>query len=184
MKKLILAFLLISIQSFGQKTITFEEMKTITKGAFENITADVYVAKDGYSYKTGDTLKIGRPLTNKTFAFINEFSTLGALNGQSPQPLEVNLSGTNTIIKKIAVGGSKRMGFKMFVVGKGVCGICPSYMIDFEEAIATEEIKSQGYTRESAIAKLKEAKDLLDLGLMKQVDYDKLKESLVKFILV
>ncbi len=183
MKKLIFALLFISIQSFGQKTITFEEMKTITKGAFENITADVYVGKDGYSYKIGDTLKIGRPSTNKTFSFITEFSTLGALNGQSPEPLNVSQSGTNTIIKKMGVFGNKRMGFKMGVIGKGVCGICPSYSIDFEEAIATGEIKSKGYTKESAIAKLKGAKDLLDLGLMKQVDYDNLKESLVKYII-
>jgi hypothetical protein len=62
--------------------------------------------------------------------------------------------------------------------------MCPSYLIDFEEAIATGEIVSKGFTKESAIAKLKEAKDLLDLGLMKQVDFDKLKESLAKYILV
>jgi hypothetical protein len=183
MKNLIFAFLFISIQSFGQKTITFEEMKTITKGAFENITCDIYVGKDGYSYKIGDTLNIGRPSNNKTFSFISEFSTILALNGQMPQPLGVNLSGTNTIIKKMSVAGNKRMGFKMGFQGKGICGMCPSYTIDFEQAIATGEIKSKGFTKESAIAKLKEGKELLDLGLMKQVDYDKLKESLVKYIL-
>ena len=83
----------------------------------------------------------------------------------------------------MGVFGNKRMGFKMAFQGKGICGICPSYTIDFEEAIATGEIKSKGFTKESAIAKLKEGKELLDLGLMKQVDYDKLKESLVKYIL-
>ena len=30
------------------KTITYEEMKTISKGAFEVITCDIYVAKDGH----------------------------------------------------------------------------------------------------------------------------------------
>jgi hypothetical protein len=93
------------------------------------------------------------------------------------------MSGTNTIIKKLGVFGNKRVGFKMGAIGKGVCGICPSYSIDFEEAIATGEIQSKGFTKETAIAKLKEAKDLLDLGLMKQADYDKLKESLTKYIL-
>lgn len=180
---LFLSFLLISIQSLGQKTITFEEMKTISKGAFQNITCEVYEGKDGYSYKIGDTLKIGRPTNNKSFAFIQAFSTLGTINGERPEPLSISLSGTNTIIKKMGVFGNKKMGFKMGFIGKGVCGICPSYSIDFEEAIATGEIVSKGFTKESAIAKLKEAKDLLDLGVMKQVDYDKLKESLVKYIL-
>lgn len=182
MNKLILVFLLISVQSFGQKTITFEEMKTITKGAFQNITCDVYEGKDGYSYKIGDTLKIGRPSSNKTFAFLNEFSLMGG--PESNGPLDISQSGSNTIVKKIYVSGTKNSGFKITFQGKGICGICPSYLIDFEQAIATGEIVSKGYTKKSAIAKLKEAKDLLDLGLMKQVDYDKLKESLVKYIIV
>jgi hypothetical protein len=180
MKKILIGlFFMFSLQMHAQNTITFEEMKTITKTS----NVDVYTAKDGYSYKIGDTLKLGRPSTNKTFAFVSEYSTMMALNGQRPQPLGVNLSGTNTIIKKIGVFGNKRAGFKMGVIGKGVCGICPSYSIDFEEAIATGEIQSKGFTKETAIAKLKEAKDLLDLGLMKQADYDKLKESLTKYIM-
>jgi len=179
-----------SLQAFGQKPygdygqtiITYEDMKTITKGAFQNIECDVYSAKDGYFYKIGDTLKIGRPSSNKTFSFISNYSVLGGAENNGP--LSVSESGTNTIIKKIFVFGNKRMGFKMIFMGKGICGMCPSYSINFEEAIATGEIVSKGFTRESAIAKLKEAKELLDLGLMKQVDFDKLKESLVKYILV
>lgn len=167
---------------YGQKIITYEDMKTITKGAFQNIECDVYNAKDGYFYKIGDTLKIGRPSSNKTFSFISNYSALGGAENNGP--LSVSNSGTNTIIKKIFVFGNKKMGFKIGFMGKGVCGICPSYSIDFEEAIATGEIVSKGFTKESAIAKLKEAKDLLDLGLMKQVDYDILKESLVKYIIV
>jgi hypothetical protein len=165
---------------YGQTIITYEDMKTITK----SFSPDVYTAKDGYSYKIGDTLKLGRPSTNKTFAFVTEYSTMMALNGQAQQPLGVDMSGSNTIIKKMFVSGNKRMGYKMRFQGKGICGICPSYFIDFEEAIATGEIQSKGFTKETAIAKLKEAKDLLDLGLMKQVDYDILKESLVKYIIV
>lgn len=33
-------------------------------------------------------------------------------------------------------------------------------------------------TREEAIVKLKEAKDLMDLGLMSEMDYNKLREEL------
>ena len=180
---LLIPILLISIQSLGQKTITFEEMKTITKGSFQNLTCDVYLGKDGYSYKVGDTLTIGRPTNYKTFSYLSETYNTFALNGQSDVSLDVSKSNTKTIIKRMNVVGDKRTGFKMGFLGKGNCGVCPSYTIDFEEAIAAGEIVSKGFTKESAIAKLKEAKDLLDLGLMKQVDFDKLKESLVKFIL-
>jgi hypothetical protein len=161
-----------------KKTITYEEMKTITKGAFEVITCDIYIAKDGHSYKIGDTLKIGRPSSNKTFAFITEGNALA-----TPQPLLANSSGTNSIIKKITVGGNKRAGFKIVIVGKGFCALCPQYYIDFEEAITTGEIQSFGMTREQAIAKLKEAKDLVDLGIMTKEDFEKLKEELSKIIM-
>lgn len=162
----------------AQKTITYEEMKTISKGAFEVIVCDIYVAKDGHQYKIGDTLKIGRPSTNKTFAYIMEANAL-----VTPEPLSVSSSGTNTIIKKIAVGGTKRTGFKITIIGKGFCALCPQYYIDFEEAVATGEIQSFGMTREQAIAKLKEAKDLVDLGLMTKEDFDKLKDELSKIIM-
>jgi hypothetical protein len=179
MKKL-LTILLISISStiVAQKTITYEEMKTITKGAFEQIDAEVYVAKDGHSYKIGDTLKIGRPSTNKTFAYINESAGFTEM-----KPASVSISNNNSVLKRIYVGGTKRTGFHMMVIGKGMCALCPQYYIDFEEAIATGEIQSFGMTREQAIAKLKEAKDLVDLGMMSKEDFEKLKLELTPLII-
>jgi hypothetical protein len=176
--KLLLLTLLASSIAFSQKTITSEEMKTISKGAFENITYDVYVAKDGHSYKVGDTIKIGKPSSNKTFAYI---SSGGALTGS--QPLGVSSSGDKTIIRKIGVGGLKKSGFKIIITGKGSCGICPNNQIDFEEAISSGEIQSLGMTREQAIAKLKEAKDLVDLGMMSKEDFEKLKSELTVLIM-
>ncbi len=38
-------------------------------------------------------------------------------------------------------------------------------------------------TRDEAIAKLKESKDLLDLGLLKQEDYDAIKTELTPLIM-
>jgi predicted dehydrogenase len=128
-------------------------------------------------------LKLEISGSNKTFAFITTGGTAAALSGQAPEPLSVNSSGTNTVIKKIAVGGSKRMGFKIYVVGKGICGMCPNNNIDFEEAIATGEIQSKGMSREQAISKLKEAKDLVDLGMMSKEDFEKLKLELTPIII-
>ena len=56
----------------AQKTVTFEEMKTISKGMFENIECDVYVGKDGHSYKVKDTLKFGRPSTTKSLHWFDD----------------------------------------------------------------------------------------------------------------
>ena len=179
MKKVLAGLMiLISSSSIAQKTITYEEMKTISKGAFENIECDVYVGKDGHSYKVGDTLKIGMPSSNKTYAFIQEGNALIA-----PKPADVSISGNTTVIKKIYVGGTKRTGFSMYVVSKGMCGVCPQYYINLEEAFASKELKSLGMSREEAIAKLKEAKDLVDLGMMSKEDFEKLKAELTPLII-
>jgi len=179
MKKLVVGLLIfISFSTMAQKTITYEEMKTISKGAFENIECDVYVGKDGHSYKVGDTLKIGMPSSNKTYAFIQEGNALIA-----PKPADVSISGNTTVIKKIYVGGTKRTGFSMYVVSKGMCGVCPQYYINLEEAFASKELKSLGMSREEDIAKLKEAIDLVDLGMMSKEDFEKLKAELTPLII-
>lgn len=154
MKHLLIGFFLIS--SFvvsAQKTITYEEMKTITKGMFEQIECDIYVAKDGHKYKVGDTLKIGRPSSNKTFAYINEGAGL-----TETKPANVSISSNNSVLKKLYVTGTKKAGYHIMAVGKGLCGLCPQYYIDFEDAVATGELQSFGMSREQAIAKLKKLK--------------------------
>jgi hypothetical protein len=183
-RTLIGLLLLISSSAIAQKTITYEELKTISKGTFESIDCDIYLAKDGFSYKVGDTLKIGRPSSNKTFAYITVGSNFGTLSNNPPELLGAKSSGENTIIRKIFVSGTKKAGYKMFIIGKGACSICASNTIDFEEAIATGEIRSKGLTREQAIAKLKEAKDLVDLGMMSKEDFEKLKVELTPLVII
>lgn len=183
MKKLLLLLsILISAISYGQdstKQISYEEMKSFTKGTFEVAEFDSYLAKDGHIYKIGDTLKIGRPSSNKTFAFIQSGS--GALSPASAA--EASVSGSNTIIKKIYIGGTKKMGFNVYFQSKGTCGICPKYYINAEQAFETNELNSLGMTRDKAIAKLKEQKELLDLGLITKEQFDKIKEELTPIIM-
>jgi hypothetical protein len=180
MKKILLGFMLLSSSvAISQKTLTFKDMATIKKGAFESIECDIYIGKDGHSYKVGDTLKIGRPSSSKTFAYI---SSGGALTGF--EPLEINQSGKNTTIKKIVVAGNKNTGFYIAFKASGVCDLCGNnFITNFEEAVATGEIQSLGMTREQAIAKLKEAKDLVDLGMMSKEDFEKLKTELTPLII-
>ena len=75
MKKIMIGFIFIisNLVVNAQKTITYEEMKTISKGMFESIDCDNYVAKDAHTYKVGDTIKIGRPSSNKSFVLYKFF---------------------------------------------------------------------------------------------------------------
>jgi len=171
-------YLLCFFVVIGQKQITYAEMKTFEKASFATAYFDVYVAKDNHSYKVGDTLKIGKPISEKRFAFINEFESFS-----ESSRVKIDASGTNTILKKIYVGGSKKEGFKIFFIGKGKCGLCLPNYIDVEEALSSGELKSFGMSKEQAIVKLKEAKDLVDLGMMSKEDFDKLKAELSPIIL-
>lgn len=58
-------------------------------------------------------------------------------------------------------------------------------ILDYEKAAIAGEIRSlyAPMTREAAIAKLKEAKELLDLGLMSEADYEKMKQELGPIIM-
>lgn len=180
MKLISFAFTMLFIASGlqAQKQISFEEMKTFTKGSLETKEFDSYLATDNHVYKIGDTVIIGRPSSNKTFAFLQQGS--GVLT--PIEPVYANASGSKTVIKKIYVGGTRRMGFKIYFSGKGVCGICPNYYIDVEQALSTNEIESFGMTKDKAIAKLKEAKELFDLGIISKEDYEKTKSELTPFI--
>ena len=58
-------------------------------------------------------------------------------------------------------------------------------LIDYETALELGEIKNlkNKLTKGQAIAKLKEAKELLELDVITQADYDKLKSELTPLIL-
>lgn len=166
----------------SQVKISYEQMANYDKSSAESGDIEIYLAKDGHEYKIGDTIKIGRPSSNKVFGFITTGSTAAAVLGQAPQPVEISSSGTMTVIKKIGINGNKRMGYRVYFSGKGICAICPNYFISVDDALATGEIVSKGMTREQAIVKLKEAKDLLDLGMISKEEFEKLKIQLSKYI--
>jgi hypothetical protein len=61
--------------------------------------------------------------------------------------------------------------------------LCENNFIDFEQAIESGELQSMGMTRDQAITKLKEAKELVDLEMMSKEDYEKLKAELTPLIM-
>ena len=170
---LILAFMLSMTAPivFAQE-IKHADLATAEKGEYTS-----YIGSDGGVYKVGDRIKIGLPSSNKTFAFITEGDgiLLPITN------LTAAYSGTETEIKKIFVVGNKRVGYSVTFRTKGITGIS-NYTIQFENALSTGEVKGFGMTSDDALAELKKAKDKLDLGLITQEDYDKLKAELSKYI--
>ncbi len=178
MKKRILNFVILIIFSgslFSQEL----ELKQNDLNAGKRPKGDFtsYESKDGSVYKLGDKITIGVPSSNKTFAFITEGD--GIL--LPIKPLLARASGQQAEIKRIDILGTKRTGFYASLRCKGETGVS-NYSIQLENAISVGEVKSFGMTSDEALAQLKKAKDKLDLELITQDEYDKIKKELVKYI--
>ena len=145
---------------------------TSTKGEFTS-----YVSSDGLVYKIGDIITIGVPSSDKIFSFIWEGDGL-LLPYENLTSIS---SGQKTEIKKIFIVGGKRTGYSVNFRTKGATGLA-NYTIQFENALSTKEVKGLGMTSDEALNELKRAKDKLDLGLITQEEFDKLKAELGKFI--
>ena len=158
--------------SANAQEIKFTDLATAERGEYTS-----YIGSDGGVYKIGDRIKIGVPSSNKTFAFITQGD--GIL--MPVEALTAASSGTETEIKRIFVVGNKRTGYSVSMRTKGVIGLL-NYTIQFENALSTGEIKGTGMTSDEALAELKKAKDKLDLGLITQDEYDKIKAELTPFI--
>lgn len=169
---LIMAAALVYCNYNYSQEIRFDSLATATRGEYTS-----YVGSDGGIYKIGDRIKIGVPSSNKTFAYI--FQGDGILIAMEPIP--ATYSGTETEIKKIFVGGNKRSGYSVSMRTKGITGLM-NYTILFENALATGEIKGTGLTSDEALSQLKKAKDKLDLGIITQEEFDKIKKELTPYI--
>lgn len=115
---------------------------------------------------------MGVSFRNDVFEFIQQKF------GLEVYPLTNIASHSKVIIKKISIR-SKLVIVNTTKPNGYVYGL---FIYNFDSAIANGEIKSKLMSSDEALAQLKKAKDKLDLGLISQEDFEKLKADLVKFI--
>jgi len=162
-----LLFSLITSVSVGQD-LKFSELASKGKGYFKS-----YETSDSCLFKIGDKLKIGQPSSGNLFSFItNDF-----LN--TADNLSNKISNEQVEIKQIVNIGNSKMGYHVKIQVIGGQG---KYVIKLEDAIASGELKSLCMTSNEALQQLKKAKEKLDLGLITQEEYDKIKAELAKYI--
>ena len=133
----------------------------------------IYLTKTGDTLEIGDTLIIGIPTSDLGFTYIS----------QGGQKVSNTLADKKVVVDKLKTYGTKKNGYKMYAQFKGY-GLIP-VLIDYDTALELGEIKNPNgkLTKNEAISKLKEAKELLELGLITQADYDKLKSKMTPLIL-
>ena len=164
--------LLISTTCISQ-LITYNEVVSSEKRPKGNFTE--YQSSNGEVFKVGQDIVFGEP-TN----FNDTYENIILTDNLSYQENASGASGYKSEIVKLSIYGTKRLGFGVRAIGRST--VIGKYQIYIEKALEKGEIVSEIMTRGEAIAKLKEAKDLLDLEMMTQEEYDKLRKELTPFI--
>lgn len=177
MKHIITLLTLLFTFSITAQSYSYEELKKAEK--LNQIPKEFteYTAGNGQVFKVGDMIVWDNPMNeNNVYAHIYGLDALG-----TSSTFGIRNKGFESEIIKFRKGGTKRMGFEIYAVCKTPTGANRAY-ISIEKALNEGEIVSNMMTREQAIAKLKESKELLDLDLMTQEEYDKIRAELTPII--
>jgi len=165
-------------------TPTSEEMSTRTYSGSYGTKARGGVAQSrSTSKKTYEFVQMGRPA--------GFGSIMSAMNGDAQSMAENSLKNTTVIVHEIKTyhRGSKSKPLYVVMVLSEINGKAfgiNKYLsvMDTELAIESGEVllKNRKMTRDEAIAKLKEAKELMEIDMMSKDDFEKLKKELAPII--
>jgi len=152
--------------------ISFAQVAQYGKLSKNNESYKSYKSKNGDIISVGDSLIIGKAMDPSGFRFISQ-------GGGRMHPTH---GGKPFVITKIKSYGKDKSGYSIWLNFKGY-GLLP-VEVDYENAIEAGEIIDPYGTmsRQQAIDKLKESKELLDLQVITQEEYDAIKEELTKYI--
>ena len=155
-----------------------------------------FTLEDGNVIKKGSEFIIGTPLNPTTFTYTRIYVGYYNLLSELLSPsivLNSSFKGTKVIVESLKVNRQKlKRKSELMILAyvydpamSSLFGEKRRTIVDLELALSTGEVvnPNQKMTREQAIGKLKESKDLLDLGLLTQEEYDKIKSELTPIIM-
>jgi hypothetical protein len=208
---LMIAFLLVgSVNICYAQSITYEETKDpafIRKSKGYELY-EMYTAKDGSVFRIGSKLKSGEPFdgrsvsvltgghSNKvltTSEYTNYFEAFKRYYDATPTMVEgkkIKATGRTEELTITRISAVKGRGSQAGTITIQVYATLDGtdhfrFIKDLETALDVGEVinPDRPMTRDEAIAKLKEAKDLMDLGLITEAEYNKLREELTPIIM-
>ena len=209
MKHLLLLFTLItSLALFSQNKkpnindvhLTYEDTRNIeiAKQYKNFFKFKSYDSQDGTNIKVGDTLFFGKPAVDKKqysqysgnnsvfSGIIHSTLQSSMLTGMTYVPAEHQ--GKVVIVQHLLathIKAGRKSPLYISACVKFLDFNAKMTIIDIDKSLRLGEVTSPNspMSREEAIAKLKEAKDLYDLELMEEADYLKIKEELTPLIM-
>lgn len=154
-----------------------------------------------YSGSYGNRARAGvsstRSTTNRTFSYVKKGrpagfgSIMSAMNGDAPTMAGDDLRNTKVIIKEMKAyhrGSKKKPLYLILILGEinGRAFDVHKYLsvMDTELALESGEVLllNRKMTRAEAILQLKEAKELYDIEMLTQQEFDSLKKKLAPII--
>lgn len=163
---------------------TSQELSTRTySGSYGNKARGGVSQSRSTSKKTYEFIKMGRPA--------GFGSVMTAMSGEAQIMAENSLKNTTVIVNEMKAyhkGSKKKPLYVVMVLGEinGRAFGINKYLsvMDTELAIESGEIllKNRKMTRDEAIAKLKEAKELMEIDMMTKEEFEKLKTELAPII--
>lgn len=137
------------------------------------------------SKKTYEFIKMGRPA--------GFGSVMTAMNGDAQNMADNSLKNTTVVVNELKTyhrGSKSKPLYVVMVLGEinGKAFGINKYLsvMDTELAIESGEIllKNRKMTRDEAIAKLKEAKELMEIDMMTKEEFEELKKELTPIIMI
>jgi hypothetical protein len=175
MKRFLIAiFAILMVAGVHAQTLEHGQLQYLQNKQLE---FNAYKATDNYVYADGVELTIGEP-SGKLGAY--KYITTAMQIAVGGTGLTSHQVGKKATIKNFKLTGMKKSGFAVQAVANLV-GIGLMY-IDFENALASGEIVGLGMTSDKALEKLKKAKDKLELEIITQEEYDKIKAELMEYM--
>lgn len=165
-------------------TPTSEETSTRTyAGSYGNRARGGVAQSRSTNKKTYEFVQMGRPA--------GFGSIMTAMNGEAQNMADNSLKNTKVIVNEIKTyhrGSKNKPLYVVMVLGEinGRAFGINKYLsvMDTELAIESGEIllKNRKMTREEAVAKLKEAKELMEIDMMSKEEFEELKKELTPII--
>ena len=183
-------------QTINKNVIQIGDTVVLGNPTSQELNSRTYSASYGNRARGG--VSNTRSTTKKTYEFIKMGRPAGfgsimtAMNGEAQIMASNSLKNTQAIVKEIKAyhrGSKKKPLYLIMVLGEinGRAFGINKYLsvMDTELAIESGEIllKNRKMTREEAIQKLKEAKELMEIDMMTKEEFEKLKKELRPIIM-
>ncbi|MBR77525.1 MAG: hypothetical protein CMD36_06375 [Flavobacteriales bacterium] len=212
MRHIILTLAIFPYLLFSQSDLNYQQTQDIQyyKNIKNGTKFNSYTTKNGLKISKGDIITIGRPFSKKENVKINdEFKNIvvGDVSGtyiHDYKYLNQKYKDEQVIVSEIYVTHEKYKGYKLLYNKKEMplyvsiyvksanksdnissfFGDSKKTILNIEKALIEMEIINPNapLSREEAIKKLRESKDLMELDMMSKEEYEKLKKKLTPII--